>query len=36
MDEAVRCFTVWKAKEGRFTDADLRRVGFEVGEWIKG
>ncbi len=36
MDETVRCFTVWKAKEGRFTDADLRRVGFEVGEWIKG
>jgi hypothetical protein len=36
MDDGVRCLTVWKSKEGRFADADLRRVGFEVGEWVKG
>lgn len=36
MDEAVRCLTVCKEKNGKFADADLRRVGFEVSEWIKG
>lgn len=38
MDEGVRCLSVWKAcgSGGRFADADLRRVGFEVGEWVKG
>ena len=38
MDEGVRCLSVWKAcgPGGRFADADLRRVGFEVGEWVKG
>ncbi|KAJ4368902.1 slightly ste11-like protein [Neocucurbitaria cava] len=36
MDEAVRCLTVFKEKDGKFVDADLRRVGFEVNEWIKG
>lgn len=35
MDEPVKCFTVWKEKEGKFTESDLRRVGFEVGEWVK-
>jgi len=35
MDEPARCLTVSKEKEGRFTEADLRRVGFEVGEWVK-
>ncbi|USP80924.1 hormone-sensitive lipase [Curvularia clavata] len=29
MDEPHRLFTVWKEKEGRFTEPDLRRVGFE-------
>jgi hypothetical protein len=32
----VRCLTVMKERDGRFTDAALRRVGFEVGEWIRG
>lgn len=36
MDETVRCLTVFKEREGKFVDADLRRVGFEVNEWIKG
>ncbi|CAO2651064.1 Nn.00g093610.m01.CDS01 [Neocucurbitaria sp. VM-36] len=36
MDEAVRCLTVFREKDGKFVDADLRRVGFEVNEWIKG
>ncbi|EUC48227.1 hypothetical protein COCMIDRAFT_87821 [Bipolaris oryzae ATCC 44560] len=35
MDDPSRCFTVFKEKEGKFTEPDLRRVGFEVGEWIK-
>lgn len=35
MDDASRCFTVYKEKEGKFTEPDLRRVGFEVEEWIK-
>jgi hypothetical protein len=36
MDDTVRCLTVSKENEGKFADADLRRVGFEVNEWIKG
>lgn len=36
MDDAVRCLTIFRARDGRFVDADLRRVGFEVNEWIKG
>lgn len=36
MDDSVRCLTVYKEKDGKFADADLRRVGFEVNEWIKG
>lgn len=36
MDDAVRCLTVFKEKDGKFAEADLRRVGFEVSEWIKG
>lgn len=35
MDEPHRLLTVWKEKEGRFTEPDLRRIGFEIGEWIK-
>jgi hypothetical protein len=36
MDDAVRCLTISKEKDGKFTDADLRRVGFEVCEFING
>jgi hypothetical protein len=36
MDDAVRCLTISKEKDGKFTDADLRRVGFEVSEFING
>lgn len=36
MDESVGCLTVAKEKDGKFTDADLRRVGFEVSEFING
>jgi hypothetical protein len=36
LDDEVRCLTVMKERDGRFTDAALRRVGFEVGEWIRG
>ncbi|KAG9185749.1 hypothetical protein G6011_07080 [Alternaria panax] len=38
MDDGVRCLTVWRSREAgaRFAEADLRRVGFEVGEWVKG
>lgn len=36
MDDTVRCLTVFKEKDGKFAEADLRRVGFEVSEWIKG
>lgn len=36
MDDAVRCLTVAKEKDGKFTEADLRRVGFEVSEFING
>jgi hypothetical protein len=36
MDDTVRCLTIGKEREGKFTDADLRRVGFEVSEFING
>ncbi|KAF2830090.1 hypothetical protein CC86DRAFT_285307 [Ophiobolus disseminans] len=36
MDDEVRCLTVAKEKDCKFTDADLRRVGFEVSEFING
>jgi hypothetical protein len=36
MDDAVRCLTIGKERDGKFTDADLRRVGFEVSEFING
>jgi hypothetical protein len=36
MDDSVRCLTIGKEREGKFTDADLRRVGFEVSEFING
>ncbi|KAH4225989.1 hypothetical protein HBI06_111250 [Parastagonospora nodorum] len=36
MDDANRCLTIGKEKDGRFSDADLRRVGFEVSEFING
>jgi hypothetical protein len=36
MDDIVRCLTVGKERDGKFTDADLRRVGFEVSEFING
>ncbi|OAK98100.1 hypothetical protein IQ06DRAFT_279168 [Phaeosphaeriaceae sp. SRC1lsM3a] len=36
MDEAVRCLTIGKEREGKFADADLRRVGFEVSEFLNG
>ncbi|KAF2036037.1 hypothetical protein EK21DRAFT_96032 [Setomelanomma holmii] len=36
MDDEVSCLTVCKEQDGKFTDADLRRVGFEVSEYING
>ncbi|KAL6711354.1 slightly ste11-like protein [Coniothyrium glycines] len=36
VDDAVRCLTVFKEKESKFTEADLRRVGFEVNEFMQG
>ena len=36
MDDVVKCLTIFKEKKGKFLEADLRRVGFEVEEWIKG
>lgn len=36
MDESVRCLTIGKEKDGKFADADLRRVGFEVSEFLNG
>lgn len=36
LDEQVRCLTVMKAQGARFADASLRRVGFEVSEWVRG
>jgi hypothetical protein len=36
MDDVVRCLTIGKERDGKFTDADLRRVGFEVSEFMNG
>jgi hypothetical protein len=36
MDDSVKCLTVFKEKHDKFAVADLRRVGFEVDEWIQG
>ncbi|KAA8619302.1 NHP6B Chromatin-associated protein containing the HMG domain protein [Pyrenophora tritici-repentis] len=36
LDDVNKCLTIFKEKKGMFLEADLRRVGFEVGEWIKG
>jgi hypothetical protein len=36
MDDQVKCLTLFKEKHEKFAVADLRRVGFEVDEWIKG
>ncbi|KAF2005317.1 hypothetical protein P154DRAFT_357684 [Amniculicola lignicola CBS 123094] len=36
LDEAVRCLTVRREKGKDFDTSALRRVGFEVGEWIRG
>jgi len=36
LNEEVRCLTVCKEKGERFELSALRRVGFEVGEWIQG
>ncbi|KAF9698174.1 hypothetical protein EKO04_003671 [Ascochyta lentis] len=36
LDEQVRCLTVLKAQGKGFADASLRRVGFEVSEWVRG
>ena len=36
LDEQVRCLTVWKGVGKGFGEATLRRVGFEVGEFVRG
>ena len=36
LNDEGRYLTVVREKEGRFAEAALRRVGFEVGEWIRG
>lgn len=36
LDDQVRCLTVLKAQGRGFADASLRRVGFEVSEWVRG
>lgn len=36
LDDQVRCLTVMKPQGKPFADASLRRVGFEVGEWVRG
>ena len=36
LDDAVRCLIVRKESGGRFEEKALRRVGFEVGEWMRG
>ena len=36
LDDQVRCLTVLKAQGKGFADASLRRVGFEVSEWVRG
>ncbi|KAF2257241.1 hypothetical protein BU26DRAFT_39295 [Trematosphaeria pertusa] len=35
LNDEVRCLTVQREKEGRFAEAALRRVGFEVSEWVR-
>lgn len=35
LDDSVRCLTVIKQAGGEFKDASLRRVGFEVSEWVR-
>ena len=36
VNDEVRCMTVVKEGTGKFAEAALRRVGFEVGEWVRG
>lgn len=36
LDDQVRCLTVLKPQDKAFADASLRRIGFEVGEWVRG
>lgn len=36
VNDEVRCMTVVREEGGRFAEAALRRVGFEVGEWVRG
>jgi hypothetical protein len=36
LNEEGRCLSVVREKDGRFGEAALRRVGFEVGEWVRG
>lgn len=36
VNEEVRFLTVRKEKGSKFEEAALRRVGFEVGEWVRG
>ncbi|KAF2873234.1 hypothetical protein BDV95DRAFT_593593 [Massariosphaeria phaeospora] len=36
LDDGVRCLTVMRERGGRFEESALRRVGFEVGEWVRG
>lgn len=36
VNDEVRCMTVIKEGSGKFSEAALRRVGFEVGEWVRG
>ncbi|KAF2708241.1 hypothetical protein K504DRAFT_381956 [Pleomassaria siparia CBS 279.74] len=35
LEEQVRCLTVYREKGASFESSALRRVGFEVGEWIQ-
>ncbi|KAF2131075.1 hypothetical protein P153DRAFT_313377 [Dothidotthia symphoricarpi CBS 119687] len=35
LDEGVRCLTVVREREGGFGESALRRVGFEVGEFVR-
>lgn len=36
LDDSVRCLTILKPLGKPFLDASLRRLGFEVGEWVRG
>ncbi|KAF2446724.1 hypothetical protein P171DRAFT_238165 [Karstenula rhodostoma CBS 690.94] len=36
VNDEVRCMTVVKEGSGKFAESALRRVGFEVGEWVRG